>query len=116
MTPDDLKTNWSAHLPQFLTRWPDIEEEDAQTTDGDPVRLAALIAHAEQTTAEDARDQLRTWADGMTPSDVLMDPANDNAQITQSARHIPEGEDVYSEDKDFGDDNLADRPMGKIGS
>jgi hypothetical protein len=47
------------------------------------------------------------------PADAVMDDHLDNLNIRRSAAHIPPGEDVYSEDKDFGDDDVPDPPVGR---
>ncbi len=30
----DVQQNWSSHVPQVLTRWPDLDEDDVIATDG----------------------------------------------------------------------------------
>jgi hypothetical protein len=42
-----------------------------------------------------------------------MDARRDNANIRASAAHVPPGEDVYSEDGDFGDDRVPEPPVGR---
>ncbi len=44
-------------------------------------------------------------AGGEIPSDIVMDPSHDNHSIALSAKYVNEGEDEYSDDAAFGDDN-----------
>ena len=109
----NVQRNWAAYTPRILTRWPDLDEDDVLATDGDLDRFVAYLSSATAQTIDDARDDARAWATGEEPSDVKMDPWRDNERISDSARNIHVGEDVYSDDRDFGDDGLAEPPVGR---
>ena len=53
------------------------------------------------------------WTQGAVPADVAMDETRDGDNIRASAAHIPVGEDVYSDDKDFGSEEATPRPVGR---
>ncbi|WOI57236.1 hypothetical protein [Palleronia sp. LCG004] len=110
---DAVRQNWPAFVEPIMQRWENTEENDLLTLDGERERFEAYLAEREGLSAADTRDQINEWLQGAAPSDVVMDETRDNANIRASAAHIPEGEDVYSEDADFGDDGTAERPIGR---
>ena len=108
-----IETNWTAYVPRIMTRWPELDEDELLSTDG---RMSDVVSHMADRQAIDsmtARDRLRDWMMGSEPSDAIMDESRDNARIMDAAKDIPAGEDVYSDDQMFGDDNVADTPMGR---
>lgn len=106
-----VKSNWPAFLGPITQRWPETNEAELMDVDGDRQRFEAYLAQATGQDIQDARDQIARWLDGEMPADVRMDDTRDNLQIRDSARHIPTGEDVYSEDREFGDDDLPAQPI-----
>lgn len=108
-----VSRNWSAFHESILQRWPEVEENDLIRIDGDRAVFEGLIAKTGAMSGSEAREEISQWLEGGIPSDVVMDEHHDNASITQSARHIPEGEDVYAEDRDFGDDDKNENPVGR---
>ncbi|QQA44781.1 hypothetical protein [Pelagovum pacificum] len=111
----EVSSNWTAFVPSVLTRWPAIEEEEALDVDGDRARLTTLVANRMAMSQAVADGEVTDWLMGMAPADTMMDESLDNARISASAADIPPGEDVYSEDAEFGDDNEADPPVGRTG-
>ncbi len=109
----DIAPTWPSHVPSLLTRFPALPEDDALATDGNRDRLATLLADTQGTTAENARIDLDDWITGQEPVDAVMDETRDNARITASGRDIPAGEDPSDDDARFGDDALAEAPVGR---
>lgn len=110
-----VKSNWAAFLEPILERWPNTTEEDLIEIDGDRDRLAAYLADRHELTAPEADEQISTWLEGAVPADVAMDETRDDDNIHASAAHIGTGEDVYADDKDFGDQQISERPLGRDG-
>lgn len=108
-----VQANWPAFVEPILQRWSATDEEEILAIDGDRARLTAYLAERHELTQAEAEEQIAEWMDGAVPADVEMDEHLDNRNITKSGAHIPPGEDVYSDDKDFGDDNLAASPVGR---
>ena len=81
--------------------------------EGDRDRLTAYVAERHELTPSEADEQITVWLQGAVPADVVLDETRDNEQIRASGAHIPVGEDVYSDDRDFGDDDVASRPIGR---
>ncbi|RVT84002.1 hypothetical protein DXV76_09860 [Rhodobacteraceae bacterium CCMM004] len=105
--------NWPAFVGPIEQTWPELDEADLLTLDGDKTRFAAYLAKKHELTRNEAHEEIEIWLQGKVPADVAMDDQMDGTQIAASADHIPAGEDVYSEDGDFGDDRLAATPMGR---
>ncbi|MGR3486280.1 MAG: hypothetical protein ACU0BF_13110 [Paracoccaceae bacterium] len=110
----DVAADWPAFIPRVLTHWPDLDEDEVQAVGGDYDRFVALLAARPDHDEETARDAIREWLEGQQPADAVMDPTRDNDRIRASARHIPPGEDVYSEDGDFGDDRTPEPRVGRV--
>ncbi len=110
---DAVRQNWPAFVAPIMQRWENTDENDLLTLDGDRERFEAYLAEREGLAAPETRDQVNEWLEGAAPADVVMDETRDSVNIRASAAHIPPGEDVYSEDRDFGDDDKVDRPIGR---
>lgn len=108
-----LRNKWEAFVPQILTRWPDLPEEDVLALAGDRDGLVTLLSDLAGIDEAEADQQIESWLGGEEPADAVMDPSRDNERIMASAAHIPPGEDVYDDDADFGDDAAPDRPIGR---
>ncbi|SER44667.1 hypothetical protein SAMN04490244_10175 [Tranquillimonas rosea] len=109
----DVQNNWPAFVERVEQRWPNTNQADLLATDGDLVRFLDYLAKAHDLTAREAEEQVSAWLQGEIPTDVKMDEFRDNANIMESARHIPPGEDVYDEDSEFGDEEMPERPLGR---
>lgn len=109
----DVRDNWSAFLDKIEENWPDADRDTLEDIDGD---RALLKRHLMEVTGQDAseiEEELRLWLDTSMPLDVMMDDSRDNEQIRESARYIPAGEDVYDDDRAFGDDDTPEPPVGR---
>ena len=111
-----VAADWSAFVEAIGTRWPRMDTIEVVAIDGDRERFEAYLATVHDLTAQEARDEVETWLVGEVPADVAMSEERDDANISASAGHIPAGEDVYSEDSDFGDDRIEERPIGRSGT
>ena len=109
----DVAEDWPAYVEALHTRWPETDLTELEAIDGNRDRLEAYVAEVNGIPKEDARDEVTDWLRGPTPADARMDETRDNQNIVNSARYVAPGEDVYSDDRDFGDDGLADRPIGR---
>ncbi|MBM9593384.1 hypothetical protein [Roseitranquillus sediminis] len=115
-----LARNWPSFFPAIEDRWPDADEADLIEIDGDRGRFTDYVARISDTSRADAGDQVEAWLLELTdvPLDVQMDDRRDNANISESARSIPAGEDVYSEDGRFGsgaDEDEGGGPVNPLG-
>ncbi len=108
-----VKSNWPAFVEPIMQRWPETEENDLLAMEGDRDRLAAYLAERHDLTAREADEQITAWMQGAVPADVAMDETRDSENIRASAAHIGAGEDVYADDKDFGDEQVPERPIGR---
>ncbi|MBM3604102.1 MAG: hypothetical protein FJX25_04925 [Alphaproteobacteria bacterium] len=99
-----VQENWSAFYEAILDRWPDADESDLDEIDGDQRAFVAYLAEATGQEPEEIREELREWLMGEIPSDVVMDPAHDNHSIALSAKFVNDGEDEFTDDARFGDD------------
>ena len=107
--------NWPAFVEVIATRWPQTDEAELAAIDGDHERLEAHLSASHDLTRAEARDEIESWLMGAVPADVAMSEVRDNHNVSASARHIPAGEDVYAEDRDFGDDRAEDHPTARSG-
>ena len=108
-----VQEDWPAFIPKVEEEWPAAERDVLETLDGD---RSALRRHLAEVTGQDAaeiEEEIRVWLEMGMPLDVMMDETRDDAQITESARFIPAGEDVYSDDQSFGDDDTPEPPVGR---
>jgi hypothetical protein len=108
-----VSANWPAFAEAILQRWPRTAEEDVLAVDGERDAFEAYIARTNDLTRAEAAEQVEDWLNGAIPADVAMAEEADDANITASGQHIPAGEDVYSEDADFGDERVPERPIGR---
>lgn len=113
---NEIAADWPAFVDAIRTRWPETEETDILAVDGDRERFESYIAEAHELTRAEAEEEVATWLIGAVPADAAMSEERDDANIRESARHIPAGEDVYAEDGDFGDDRVEQRPLGRSGT
>lgn len=103
--------NWTAFTPRILTRWPELEENEVLTIDGDQDAFLHYLTEAKGDDAVAAQMELADWLMGEEPADAVMDPTRDNARTSASAENIPDGEVPSNDDRRFGDDNTPDTPM-----
>ena len=115
MTVKDFTQDWVPFRDAILTRYPGLSEADLQDADGSTAELAKRIAAAEgpDTEAADAQQELHRFLEGPMPADAFADPTHDNAATMESVDYIPAGEDALADDKRFGDDDMAENPMGR---
>ncbi|AHM05232.1 hypothetical protein roselon_02947 [Roseibacterium elongatum DSM 19469] len=111
----DIEKNWTAMIPAIRARWPDVSEEDLIALSGHRDEVIATLAGATGETPTDIARQMDEWRQGPMPADAYADPTRDNAAARDAGRYLPEGEDVYADDDRFGDEGVADRPMGRRG-
>ena len=108
-----VRDNWPAFIDKVEEQWPEADRDVLEDIDGD---RAALKRHLVEVTGQepaDIEEEMRDWLASDMPLDVMMDDSRDNEQITESARYIHPGEDVYSDDREFGDDNVSEPPVGR---
>ena len=113
MTWDDVAADWPAYTDSIITRWPEADAEIVADMDPDRLAFETYIAGVERVDAQEGARQVAEWLEGPKPIDAATDENHDDTSIRESAAHIPVGEDVYSEDRDFGDDGLATNPVGR---
>ena len=98
-----VQENWSAFYDAITDKWPEADEDELDTIDGDQRAFVEYIAELTDQEPGDARDEIREWLTGELPSDVVMDPEHDNHSIMLSEKYVAEGEDEYDDDRRFGD-------------
>ena len=108
-----VERNWPAFVPKIEERWPTTDGRDLLDLDGDRQRFTRYLATVSDLTRDEASEEVEAWLMGEVPADVKMDPRRDNANIRESGRSIPPGEDVYADDREFGDDDLPTSPVGR---
>ena len=109
----DVSQNWIAYTQRILTQWPNLNEAELQSLDGDQ---DAFIDYLSKSKGEDrvaAQMELADWLMGSEPLDVTMAEQNDNAQIMDSAKNVGTGEDALADDKKFGTDPAPATPVGR---
>ncbi|EAR50555.1 hypothetical protein OG2516_04426 [Oceanicola granulosus HTCC2516] len=111
----DVQQHWAAHVPRVMTRWPEITEEEALDVDGDRAALTRLVAERQQLGQNAADGEVSDWLMGLEPADAIMDETRDDERISASQADISPGEDVYSDDREFGDDTKPEPPIGRTG-
>ena len=110
---NDVASNWTAFIPRIMTKWPEADEAEVQSIGGDRDRFVDYIAKLHGTDRQSAEIRVGEFLEGQAPVDAMMDQSRDNQRIMASADNVPAGEDVYSDDRKFGDDDTTERPMGK---
>ncbi len=108
-----VKDNWTAFTEVITQRWPNTSQNDLLALDGNRQAFTDYLSQKNSLTASEAEEEIGLWLEGPIPIDVVTDEHHDNQSIIESARHIPEGEDVYAEDRDFGDDHKTENPVGR---
>ena len=108
-----VQSNWPAFTEALMQHFPNTTENDLLALEGRREPLVDYIAKVQNVERAEADRQLTVWMQGAVPADVAMDETRDGDNIRASAAHIPVGEDVYADDKDFGDDQLAESPVGR---
>ncbi len=108
-----VQENWAALFEAIEERWPQVEEADLIEVDGDRQGFTDYVARVHDLTQAEAREEIETWLQGELPADVYMDERHDDASIRDSGRSIPVGEDVYDDDRLFGDDDKDETPIGR---
>ena len=109
----DVASDWPAFIDAIRTRFPEAEREELAAVDGDRARLNAYLGQTYGLTPREADAQIEEWLKGPFPADAQMDETRDDANIANALRHVAPGEDVYADDADFGDDRVADTPIGR---
>ncbi len=100
-----VQENWPAFFEAIADKWPEADEAELDSIDGDQRAFVACIADLTGQEPGDAREEIREWLMGELPSDVVMDPRHDDHSIRLSSKFLPEGEDEYDDDARFGDDD-----------
>lgn len=108
-----IRREWTALIPSIMEQWPEAEEEDLLQLDRSRDALAGYLAQATGREYDEVQDEISEWRMGGIPADVRMDETNDNLNIRSSGRYVGEGEDVYDDDRAFGDDSTAEAPAGR---
>lgn len=108
-----VSENWPAFTSSVKARWPKVDEDEVADLDGSREALNTYLGQVVGLTPREAEQEIDEWLQGPLPLDAATNPFHDNASITASGRYIPSGEDVYSEDADFGDDRAAEPPVGR---
>lgn len=103
-----VQANWAAFYEAIMDKWPDADELELDEIDGDQRAFVAYLVDVTGQEPEEIREELREWLVGEIPSDVVMDPVHDNHSIALSSKFVNEGEDEFSDDARFGDDNDKD--------
>ena len=109
----DIRANWPAHARRLAQRWPVLDEAELLALDGDREAVIDYLAAATGMERLAAGGELADWQMGETPLDVLMDARQDNRNIAQSGRHVPEGETPLDDDAAFGDEATPERLVGR---
>lgn len=99
-----VQENWSAFFDAILDKWPDADEIELESIDGDQRAFLTYIAELTGQELSDTREEIREWLAGELPSDVVMDPRHNDHSISLSGKYVPEGEEVSDDDSRFGDD------------
>lgn len=109
----EVAADWPAFTDSVIARWPDADPERIADLGGDQAAFVRYIAEVSGAEPQAAAADVKDWLEGPKPLDAVTHATHDGTSIHASARHIPPGEDVYSEDRDFGDDDLATNPVGR---
>ncbi len=109
----DVSENWMAFVPRILDRWPDLGSDDVDAIEGDRARFVSLLSLQSGMDTSEAEAEIDDFLTGEIPADVMMDPDEDNAQISASGDNIPAGEDASDDDAEFGDDSKLENPVGR---
>jgi hypothetical protein len=113
MTVEQFRSDWVPFRDALLTKYPGLSDGDLTDADGSTARLAEILSEREGVTPAEAQEDLHAFLSGPMPSDAYASPAHDERAARQSARYVGDGEDPLADDRRFGDDHVADRPMGR---
>lgn len=113
MNWEQIAKNWPAFTESVKARWPDVDAEEVADLDGSRSALNAYLGRVAGLTPREAEEQIDEWLQGPIPIDAATSEFHDNDSIRESGRHVREGEDVWSDDRDFGDDRVATPPVGR---
>jgi hypothetical protein len=113
MSRADFETDWVPFRDALLTRYPELDDGDLSTADGSTAELARIIAERRATDPAEAQQDLHAFLSGPMPADAYAAPVHDNAATQDSGDYVPEGEDALADDRRFGDDEVAEPPMGR---
>ena len=108
-----VEQNWNAIVPAIVARWPAADADEVAAIDGSREALNIYLGQVSGLTPREADEEIAEWLQGPFPADAIMSEDNDNSQILHSRENIAPGEDVYDDDKAFGDDNIAQSPVGR---
>lgn len=100
-----VQENWAAFYEAIIDKWPEAEQSELDEVDGDQRAFIAYLVSATGQEPAEIREELREWLVGEIPSDIIMDPGHDNHSIALSSKFVSEGEDEFSDDSRFGDDD-----------
>lgn len=100
-----VKDNWNAFYEAIQDKWEDVDEAMLDEIDGDQRAFVRYIAEVTDQEPAEAAEEIKEWLAGEIPSDVVMDPSHDNHSIALSSKYVNDGEDEYSDDRSFGDDD-----------
>lgn len=100
-----VQENWAAFYEAIIDKWPEAEDTELDEIDGDQRAFIAYLVEVTGQEPAEIREELREWLVGEIPSDVVMDPLHDNHSIALSSKFVNEGEDEFSDDSRFGDDD-----------
>lgn len=110
---DEVSRSWNAFGDAIQARWPKLDSAEIADLDGSREAFNVYLGQVYGLTPREAREQIDEWLAGPLPLDAVASEHRTSATIRDSAGHIPAGEDVYSDDRAFGDDNIAEPPIGR---
>jgi hypothetical protein len=113
MDRTEIRDTWPALIPSLQARFPELDEDGLIALSGEREELVGALEQRSARDRVEAERDLEAWREGPIPSDAYADPSHDNAAARDAGRYIPEGEDPLSDDRRFGDDDMAERPMGR---
>lgn len=105
--------NWPALIGPAKDRWPEVPEAELTALTPTKDELTDLVARHGGTDRPEAARQIAEWLNGPMPADAYADPTHDMTAAGDAGKSIPDGEDVYTDDRRFGDDHTPDPPMGR---
>ncbi|PRY95152.1 hypothetical protein BCF33_0766 [Hasllibacter halocynthiae] len=108
-----VKADWPAFIDAVIDQWPQADREELEDLEGDRAEVRAYLMEATGEDKATVEEEIREWLESDVPLDAIMDESKDNEMIGESGRYIPEGEDVYDDDREFGDDNQPAPPIGR---
>jgi hypothetical protein len=113
MSRQDFARDWVPFRDPILGRYPNLSDEDLATADGSTAELAKVIADRSGMTPAEAQQDLHEFLGGPMPADAYAAPVHDGKAMRASKDYIPAGEDPLADDERFGDDHVAESPMGR---